>query len=228
MVDLANIGPEGVTADIDKPPPAVTDSASYEAISPGMDYLDPKGQKRTKPYRVKDASDYTALPEGVPYIDPEGNTRTSPKYEDLDFTTQTLYNMSVTDAERKKALERGYPGKVKTNKQTGEMYVDEDGTLRRSRGYNKSPMSAIASQAAPVIGSIAGEVAGGAAGIGGGPPGVFGGAGAGGAVGGAGGQAFNDAIMELAGVYDRTGTQEAGELGMSALFGAGGTAERRR
>jgi hypothetical protein len=228
MVDFASVGPEGVTAELDKAPPAVTDAASYDAISPGMDYLDPKGQKRTKPYRVKDASDYTALPEGVPYIDPEGNTRTSPKYEDLDFTTQTLYNMSVTDAERKKALERGYPGKVKINKQTGEMYVDEDGTLRRSRGYNKSPMSAIASQVAPVIGSIAGEIGGGALGTLAAPgPGTFGGAVAGGATGGATGQAFNDAIMELAGVYDRTGTQEAGELGMSALFGGVGTAAGR-
>src|SRR5580700_1273252 len=154
MVDLASVGPEGVTADLEKAPPAVTDADSYEKIAAGTDYLDPKGNKRTKPYRVKDADEYAALPEGVPYIDPEGNSRTSPKYEDLDFTTQTLYNMSVNDAERKKALERGYPGKVKTNKQTGEMYVDEDGTLRRSRGYKKSPMSFITSQAAPVAGSI--------------------------------------------------------------------------
>jgi hypothetical protein len=222
MVDLANIGPEGVTPDLDKAPPAVTDTASYEAIGPGMDYIDPKGQKRTKPYRVKDASDYAGLPEGVPYVDPEGNTRTSPKYEDLDFTTQTLYNMSVTDSERKKALERGYPGKVKENKQTGEMYVDEDGTLRRSRGFQRSPLSFMASQAAPVLGSIAGEVGGGVAGAPAGPPGVFGGAVAGGAAGGAAGQGFNDAIMALAGVYDRTGAQEADEVTLSGLFGGAG------
>jgi hypothetical protein len=228
MVDLASIGPEGVTPDLEKTPPSVTDTASYDAISPGMDYLDPKGQKRTKPYRVKDADEYAALPEGVPYLDPEGNARTSPKYEDLDFTTQTLYNMSVTDAERKKALERGYPGKVKTNKQTGEMYVDEDGTLRRSRGYNKSPGSYIASQAAPVIGSIAGEIGGAAGGTLVAPgPGTVGGAIAGGGVGGAAGQAFNDAIMGLAGVYDRTGAEEAGGLALSGLFGAGGTAAGR-
>jgi hypothetical protein len=228
MVDFASVGPEGVTAELDKAPPAVTDAASYDAISPGMDYLDPKGQKRTKPYRVKNADEYAALPEGVPYIDPEGNSRVSPKYEDLDFTTQTLYNMSVTDAERKKALERGYPGKVKTNKQTGQMYVDEDGTLRRSRGYNKSPMSFIAGQAAPVLGSIAGEVAGAGAGTMAAPgPGTFAGAVGGGAAGGAAGQGFNDAIMALAGVYDRTGTEEAGNLGLAGLFGAGGTAVGR-
>ena len=155
---------EGISPEFLKSTPKVTDSDSYEKIEPGSDYLDPKGERRTKPYRVKDANDYTALPEGVPYIDPEGNSRTSPKYEDLDFTTQTLYNMSVTDSERKKALERGYPGKVKTNKQTGEMYIDEDGTLRRSRGFGRSPASFSASQAAPVLGSIGGEVAGGVAG----------------------------------------------------------------
>src|SRR5580700_889290 len=235
MVDLASVGPEGVTADLEKAPPAVTDADSYEKIAAGTDYLDPKGNKRTKPYRVKDADEYAALPEGVPYIDPEGNSRTSPKYEDLDFTTQTLYNMSVNDAERKKALERGYPGKVKTNKQTGEMYVDEDGTLRRSRGYNKSPMSFITSQAAPVAGSITGEIGGGiAGGIGGSVvPGAGTAAGAtvgaiaGGAAGGAAGQGFNDAILELAGVYDRTKTEEAGELGMAGLFGGVGTAAGR-
>ncbi len=219
---------EGIPQEFLKDAPKVTDADSYEKIDPGTDYLDPKGERRTKPYRVKDASEYTSLPEGVPYIDPEGKTRTTPKYQDLDFTTQTLYNMAPTDRERKNALERGYPGKVKTNKQTGEMYVDEDGTLRRSRGFGRSPASFVASQAAPVLGSIAGEVAGGIGGTAVAPgPGTFAGAVAGGGVGGLAGQGFNDAIMALAGVYDRTGTQEAGELGLSALFGGVGTAVGR-
>ena len=183
--------------------------------------------KFTIPYHPKDPSEAAALPEGSLYVTPDGQQMRVPKYEHLDFTTQTLYNMAANDKERRKALERGYPGKVKDNKTTGEMFVDDEGTFRRSRGFVGSPGAFAASQAAPVLGSIAGEVGGGVLGAPGGPAGIFGGAVAGGAAGGAVGQGFNDAIMALAGVYDRSGGEEAEGLGTSALFGGGGTAVGR-
>ena len=182
-----------------------------------------EGKKYEIPYKPKDPSEAAALPEGSLYVTPDGQQMRVPKYEHLDFTTQTLYNMAANDKERRKALERGYPGKVKDNKQTGEVYVDDDGTFRRSRGFVGSPGAFAASQAAPVLGSIAGEVGGALAGSVLPGPGTFAGAIGGGAAGGAAGQGFNDAIMALAGVYDRSGGEEAEGLGLSAVMGGGGT-----
>jgi hypothetical protein len=206
------------------PEPKTPEEAAL--LPEGAEYMR-EGKKFSIPYRPKDPSEAAALPEGSLYITPDGQQMRVPKYEHLDFTTQTLYNMAVNDKERRKALERGYPGKVKDNKITGEVYVDDDGTFRRSRGFVGAPGAFVASQAAPVLGSIVGEVGGGVAGAPGGPPGIFGGAVAGGAAGGAAGQGFNDAIMALAGVYDRLGGEEAEGLTESALFGGGGTAVGR-
>ncbi len=222
--DVFMPGASGLADEPKLPEPKTPEEAAE--LPEGSDYLR-EGKKYSIPYRPKDPSEAAALPEGATYITPDGKQYTMPKYEHLDFTTQTLYNMAANDKERKKALERGYPGKVKENKQTNEMYVDDNGTFRRSRGFVGSPGAFAASQAAPVLGSIAGEIGGGIAGAPAGPAGVFGGAVAGGAVGGAAGQGFNDAIMALAGVYDRSGGEETEGLGWSAAFGGGGTAVGR-
>ena len=131
--------------------------------------------------------------------------------------------MAANDKERRKALERGYPGKVKDNAQTGEVYVDDDGTFRRSRGFVGSPGAFVTGQAAPVLGSIAGEIGGAVAGSVLPGPGTFAGAIGGGAAGGAAGQGFNDLIMSLTGVYDRTSGEEGEGLAFSGLMGGGGS-----
>jgi hypothetical protein len=213
-------GAAGLADEPKLPEPKTPEEASE--LPEGSEYLR-EGKKFSIPYRPKDPSEAAALPEGALYVTPDGQQMRVPKYEHLDFTTQTLYNMAANDKERKRALERGYPGKVKENKQTNEMYVDDDGTFRRSRGFVGSPGAFAASQAAPVLGSIAGEVGGAIGGSVLPGAGTFAGAIAGGAAGGAAGQGFNDAIMALAGVYDRSGGEEAEGLGLSAVMGGGGT-----
>ena len=205
-------------------------STPEEAVKllPGTSFVDPTGKKRVVPFKPKSIEEVDTLPEGSQFVDPSGKLRETPTYEGVDFTAQTLYNMSATDKEREKALERSYPGKVKRHERTGDLYVDDGGTLRRPKGFMEAPGAFAASQAAPVLGSIAGEVAGGIGGSALAPGiGTFGGAVAGGAVGGAAGQAFNDAILTLAGIYDRTGGQEAAELGLASAAGGIGTAGGR-
>jgi hypothetical protein len=212
----------------------VTDDASYEAIKPGKQFLDPEGNTRTKAFLVTDEASYDVVPEGAQYIDPDGNTRTKPNFENVDFTAHTLYNMAVNDRERRKALERSYPGKVKQDS-TGEFYVEEDDGTRRKPRKAADPKAGllqtgalIASGAAPTLLAGAGEVAGGLAGSAAAPgPGTFGGAVAGGGVGGAAGQGFNDLVLQLAGVYDRSAGEEAGELALAGGFGAAGSAVGR-
>lgn len=216
--EFAPTGSEGLAVPEDFGVQHVTDAASYEKVKPGTVYIDPGGQRKTKPYRIKPgshaSSEYAALPENVPYIDPEGVSRVTPKYEDLDFTTQTLFNMSATDAERKNSLERGYPGKVKENKETGELYVEDEGVRRRSRGFGKSPGAFIASQALPVAGAVGGGIVGTGAGLPGSVAGTFWGSAA--------GQALNDSILALAGVYDRSPLRETGELAASGASAVAG------
>lgn len=190
---------------------------------------------RTVPYRVNALEEADSLPEGSQFVDPGGKLRQVPTYGDLDFTTQTLYNMAANNKERQKILEQAHPGKVKQNPRTGEFYIDDDGKLIKPRGFSESPGAFVAGQAAPALGSIGGEIAGGVLGgaagsvfpvVGNIAGGVAGGV-AGGAAGGAAGQAFNDSMLELAGVYDRTAGEEAEGLGLSALFGGVGTAVGR-
>lgn len=206
--------------------PSTPEEAS--TLEPGRRFLDPTGKERTVPYRPQTPEDVESIPEGAHFVDPQGVLREKPKYEGIDFTAQTLYDMAVNDKERQKALERSYPGKVK-KKPTGEFYVEDEGTLRRPHGMTESSSGFAAGmlgQAAPTVGSILGDVGGAAAGSPTGPGAVIP-AIAGGAAGGAAGQAFNDGILQLAGVYDRTGGEEAEELGLSAAFGGVGTAVGR-
>ena len=214
-------GSEGVTPAISlqtpKPElPKVSDENSYGSVRAGTQYLGPDGLPRYKPLsKDNGANEYAALDEGAQYADPEGKIRTKPKFEGIDFTAQTLYDMSVTPSEKKKALERSYPGKVKED-QDG-LYVEDNGKFRRPGRGTSAATGFMASAAAPTAGAVVGALGGGAA------------AGfVGGAVGGAGGamlgQTFNDTILGLAGVYDRTGVEQfaaTGEAGLGGMVGAG-------
>jgi hypothetical protein len=206
--------------------PTVKGNDDYEALQPGMKFKDPTGNLRTKPYKVESDEQYEDIPEGAQFLDPKGALRTKPKYEGIDFTSQTLYDMAVNDKERRKALERSYPGKVKDR--AGKLYIDDDGTMRRPKGFGDAPQAGIAAVAVPTIGSMAGEIAGAMGGSALLPgPGTVGGAVAGGALGGAAGQGVNDLVMVLAGVYDRSPGEEALNVGESVVAGGVGTAAGR-
>lgn len=205
--------------------PTIKGDDDYEALTPGMKFKDPTGNLRTKPYKVESDEQYEAIPEGVQFLDPDGNLRTKPTYQGIDFTAQTLYDMAANDKERRKALERSYPGKVK--ERAGKLYIDDDGTLRRPKGFGDAPVAGLTAAAAPTIGAIGGEIGGGIVGSAVPGPGTVVGAVGGGAAGAAAGQGFNDIIMGLAGVYDRSAGEEAEELGLSAAVGGVGTATGR-
>lgn len=206
-----------------------------EKLGPGAKFIDPQGVTRTVPYRPKSLQEADQLPEGAQFLDPQGTLRTTPTYEGIGFTAQTLYDMAANDKERQKALERSYPGKVKRLPRTGQFYIDDDGTLRKPKGFAEAPGSYLAAIAAPIILSTAGEIGGGIAGGTAGSilpgagtaAGAFGGAVAGGAAGGAAGQGFNDAILALAGVYERTPGEEALNVGAAGTLGGVGTAAGR-
>ncbi len=219
-------GPPGT----DLHPATVTDDASYQALRPGAHFLDPEGKSRKKPWYVNTDADYATVPEGEHFIDPNGERRIKPKFEGIDYTAQTLFDMSLTDAERRKALERSYPGKVK-QEESGEFYVEDEGGVRRKPGRGATAVTgAVTSMAAPVAGSILGGMGGGTLGAAAGTavpgPGNIAGAVAGGiagaAAGGATGQAINDIVLQLAGVYDRTALEEAKNLAVSGAGGAVG------
>lgn len=204
--------------------PKIETPDEAKKLPPGSNFMGPDGQKHVVPYKANSPQELELVPDGADFVGPDGQVRAKPKYEDINFTSQTLYNMAVNDKEREKALERSYPGKVKKIAGTENFYVDDDGTMRRPKGFMSSPGAGIAGQIAPVAASIGGEILGGIGGSMVAPgPGTFGGAVAGGAAGGAAGQAFNDGILQLAGVYDRTGREEAAELGMAGAAGGVGT-----
>jgi len=212
------------------PPLKVASQQEYDALSPGTDFLDPQGNTRTKPWSVADEESYEAVPEGADFLDPRGNLRTKPRYESVNFTTHTLFNMAVNEREQRRALERGYPGAEIRSDPQGLYVQEKDGTRRRpksafddtqSLGQEwKAAGAAAAGGVLPTTGAVVGEIGGG---IAGGLPGAVGGAVAGGAV----GQGFNDAIMALAGVYDRSAGEEAMELGASGATAGAGTAVGR-
>lgn len=199
--------------------PKVTDSASYEAVPHGQHYLTPEGKKQYKYYDVKGPDDYYGVPEGAQYLTPEGTPQTKQKSEPIDFTSQTLFNMGTNDKERRKALERSYPGKVR--QEGKEWLVDDDGVLRKPKGFVEGGAAAsLAGGALPTIGAGVGEAIGGLAGS---IPGAVGGAFAGGAT----GQAFNDLAMAWAGTYDRSVGAEVGELAKSGAVAGAGSAVGR-
>jgi hypothetical protein len=199
------------------PPIKITDEEGYNALNPGMRFIDPDGVTRIKSWTVTDEESYDLVPEGKEYVDPEGIRRTKPAYQDVDLTASTLYHMAVNDKERRKALERSYPGKVQQDTQ-GRFYVDDAGVRRRPKNTLESPtgiISTVGGAGGPMAGSALGEVGGAVVG---GPVGAVAGAGLGGAL----GQGFNDIILQLAGVYDRSGGEEALNLAQAGGFAAAG------
>lgn len=190
-------------------------------LSPGTTFVGPDEKEHVVPYKVERPEQIANIPDGADFIGPDGVLRQKPKYEGIDFTAQTLYDMGVNDKERRKALERSYPGKVKDDP-AGGFFVEDDGVLRKpGRGVSRYT-GGVAAAAAPTGLSILGALGGGAAGS------VEPGAGTfiGGTLGGAGGailgQSFNDMIMGLAGTYDRSPTEQAAETGMAGLSGMAG------
>lgn len=206
--------------------PTVTDEASWNTIAPGSEFIDPEGKKRFKPYEVTDAATFEKVPEGAQFRDPEGNLRTKPIYDGVDFTTQTLYDMALTDKERFNALARAY-GKdnVKRDEGTGEYYIEKDELHRIKPGAGniaKRGAAFITSQALPAGLSAAGAIGGGTLGSAVPGAGTVAGAAAGGGAGAVMGQTFNDMILQLAGVYERTPEENLVNLGTAGLVGTGG------
>ena len=200
-------------------PPKVASAKDYEALPHGAAYLDPEGKQRFKP--IRDKNDYIAIEEGAEYADPTGTIRTKPKYEGIDFTAQTLYDIAHSDKGRKKALEKYYPGKVKDDPNGGFYVEDDDGKLRKpGRGLSKFTAGA-ASEAIPTIMSGGGSLIGGAVGSAVAPgPGTVAGGAAGGAYGGYMGSRINDIFSQLAGVYDEEGaTRDAVVSGVAGAAG---------
>lgn len=137
---------------------------------------------------------------------------------DVDFGTQTLYDMAMTPTERKRALEHGYgAGNVKED--ASGLYVEKDGKrLKPAQSAFKGPKAMTArilAETAPTLGAIGGGLLS--------APGVVTSV-AGAALGGAAGQAFNDAILGLAGIHDRKLGEEMKDTataGMSTAAGEG-------
>ena len=141
MTDLGYVIPEVGYVQTDKPKdttPRIKDAGEYDTLPAGSKYLDPEGKQRYKP--IKDDNDYDKIVEGQEYADPSGTIRKKPVFEPLNFSSQTLYDMSVTDSEKRKSLERSYPGKVKEDKKG--LYIDDNGTLRRPLRLHSSGWSA--------------------------------------------------------------------------------------
>jgi hypothetical protein len=190
--------------------PRISGDEEFHKLKAGSKYIGPDGQTYEKP--VMTDADFDSIAEGSEYSDPEGNRYRKPKYEGIGYTAQTLYDMSLTDKERQKALERSYPGKVK--KDTEGLYVEDDGTFRRpGRGIEKVT-GFLSAATAPTAGAVLGA-------LGGAPGGVAGAAG-GGFGGGIAGQYVNDIVLQLAGVYDRTPMEEGGNLVTAGAMGAAG------
>lgn len=200
----------------DAPLPRMQSDADYAGFGPGTKYVDPQGQTRQKPWVMKTDRDpiYDRIPEGEIYTDPTGQRRRKPKYQGVGFTTQTLYDMAMTDKERENALAHGYDrDKIKSDKRTGELYVEtSDPAVRLAPGRGNIATRVGAGTlglAAPVGGAIVGSV-------GAGPWGTLGGALL--------GQSINDAVLIWTNVYDRSFVEQAATdvlAGGSALTGYG-------
>lgn len=212
--------------------PRVSTPEEAARLAPGTTFIGPDTKEHIVPYKVTRPEQIADIPDGADFTGPDGKLRQKPKYEGIDFTAQTLYDMGVNDKERKRALERSYKGKVRDDPSGGFYVEDDDGVMRKpGRGMSKVT-GAVASAAAPTILSVLGALGGGAAGATGGSvvpvAGTIAGGTAGVAAGGAGGailgQTFNDLIMGLAGTYDRSRMEQAAETGMAAaggMIGAG-------
>ena len=209
-----------------EPPPRLPEDVEaaksfYETLPMGKDFVDPQGNIKTKPWTVgleNPEEDFARVPEGADFVTPEGEIKTKPVYKNVDFTAQTLHGMATNDAERRKALERSYPGKVKQAPDGSFYVVEDDGTRRKPRGalsgtsVTENVLPAAVAGAAPTAGAVAGDILGGIPGAG---------------LGAVLGQGLNDLVLKWAGIYDRSFGEEAKELGTAgALSMAGGAVGR--
>lgn len=218
----------------DKLLPQVTSDEDVEKLPYGAEFIDPEGGRRRKPWVVKTDADIAQVPEGAQFIDPEGELRQKPVFQPIDYTAQTLYNMATNDRERRRALERSYPGKVREDVEG--LYIEDDGpanvrslisgktgnevVLRRPKGFGESPGAFVTGMAAPGVGSVVGEIGGGLVGN---LPGAI----VGGGVGAMAGQTINDIVLGLTGIYDRGVGEQLTETALAGGFGAAGTAVGR-
>src|SRR6266849_2394651 len=203
--------------------PKVASDEDWLKLPHGAQFIDPRGATRYKPIRggKEGDTDWLALEEGAEFADPSGQIRTKPKYEGIDFTPQTLYDIAHSDKGRKMALEKFYPGKVREDP-SGGFYIEDEGGKFRKPGRGLSAVTGtIASEAIPTVLAGGGGLLGGAAGtaIGPGAGTVLGGA-AGGYAGGYAGQRINDIFAQLAGVYDPEGGEANAR--MAGYAGAAG------
>lgn len=180
----------------------VSSKQEYDAVPHGGKYVDPDGNVRNKgAYQVANEKDYHSVPEGGTYLDPEGNERTKPQHQPLSYTAQTMYSMAVTGKEKKKILEKFYPGS-EVIENDGQFLVNDNGEIRAPGKMNSFSAGAgvVAGNVLPVGGGVLGGLAGSTAG---GLP-----AAGGAALGTMGGQYLNDIILKLNGLYDRTPTED--------------------
>jgi hypothetical protein len=202
----------------------VSSDDDFAKVPHGHAFLDPEGKKRYKP--IRNDEDFNALPEGATFVDPTGKQRTKPKYEGIDFTPQTLFDIAHSKKGRKMALEKFYPGQVEEDPSDPEQFIikDKDGKLRKPGRGLSAGAGFVASEAIPATLAGLGGLLGGAVGTlaepGGGT--VVGGA-AGGYGGGYMGQRINDIFSQIAGVYDPEGGEEnartAGYMGAAGDVG---------
>src|SRR5262245_21913886 len=194
-----------------------------EKANPGAKYVAPDGVISTKHWMVSTPADYELVPPGDPYIDPEGLKQTKKKYEPVSMWTQTMLDMSINEKERFNILAKQYGKENIRQLPSGELYVEQDGKRRKPGEGNilERGIPFVAGAAAPaVLGGL-----GAAGGFTAAAPTVVGaipGAVAGGIGGSVLGQAFNDMILSLAGVTERTGVEEFAHLGTAGLMGAAG------
>lgn len=186
-------------------PWVVTDDASYAKVPFGKRYTAPDGGVRQKAYEVTDQRTYDAVPDGATYVDPEGNERKKPTYEGIGYQAQTLYDMAINAPEKRKVLESRFPGKVVED--GTELYINDDGVLRKPGKGPMRDLAFLSSAAAPTVLSGLGA-------IGAGPWGAVGGAVA--------GQGINDLIMAWTGNTERTIPEQAGNMATGAMMSVAG------
>lgn len=205
----------------DVPLPKITTKEEFEAFPAGRDYIDPEGNKHTKPYSGKTLDEFNQVPEGADYLNPEGHIQTKPVYQGVGFTAQYLFDAAADDETREKALRAVYGDKVKKGP-TG-VYIDDEGVLRKpNHGGLGGELAHAAAETAPAIGMTLGGLAGGTAGTvvepgGGTAAGAFGGM----VLGAMEGRQFNNMMLELAGVHQPISEQikSAGYEGLAAASG---------
>lgn len=219
--------PAGQLADVAgaaREKPRVSTPEEAAKLPPGTSFIGPDSKERIVPYKVTRPEQIADIPDGADFTGPDGKLRQKPKYEGIDFTPQTLYDIAHSDKGRKMALEKFYPGQVRDDP-SGGFYIEDEGGkfLKPGRGVSKVT-GFLASETIPMVLTGAGSLLGGAAGtvMAPGAGTVLGGA-AGGYAGGYLAQGFNDIISQLAGVYESEGAEHnkrmAGAVGMAGDVG---------